>query len=421
MTTNWAGNIRFTPEVLHQPRSVADLQQLVSGAHRVRALGTGHSFNRIADTSGDLVSVRSLPEVIDIDASARTVRVGGGTRYGELGAALQASGLALSNTGSLPHISVAGAVATGTHGSGTANPVLGRGVRALSMVLASGDLVTVDRDSVGESFDGHVLALGRLGIVTELVLDVVPTFDIAQTVIVGVSDHAVGERLDAILSAAYSVSVFTTWAPDQSRIWVKALIEDGAPAWATDPPWDGRPAREPQHPVPGEPTGSATEQLGRPGPWIERLPHFRLDFVPSAGDELQSEFLLPRRDGPAAWAALLPMREALHEVLLVGEIRAIAADSMWLSPTGGQDSVAFHFTWIPDIARVGPVVAEVQRRLAAFDVRPHWGKVFSTPDEMLAARYPRLSDFRDLVRTYDPQGKLGNDLVDGWIGLAAGL
>ena len=344
-----------------------------------------------------------------------------GTRYGELGVALQAAGLALPNTGSLPHISVAGAVATGTHGSGIANPVLGRGVRALSMVLASGDLVTVDRDSVGEAFDGHVLALGRLGIVTELVLDAVPTFDIAQTVIVGVSDHAVGEGLDAILSAAYSVSVFTTWAPDESRIWVKALVETAAAAWATDPPWDGRPASEPQHPVPGEPTGSATAQLGVPGPWNERLPHFRLEFVPSAGDELQSEFLLPRTDGSAAWAALLPMREALREVLLVGEIRAIAGDSMWLSATGGQDSVAFHFTWIPDSARVGPVVAEVERRLAAFDARPHWGKVFSTPDDVLATRYPRLPDFRDLVRTYDPRAKLGNDLVDGWIGLAGGL
>ena len=240
---------------------------------------------------------------------------------------------------------------------------------------------------------------------------------------VGVSDDAVGERIDAILSAAYSVSIFTTWAPDSSRIWVKALVEDqrgDEAAWVTEPPWDGRAAEEPQHPVPGEPTGSATAQLGVPGPWNERLPHFRLDFVPSAGDELQSEFLLPRADAARAWAALLPMREALHEVLLVGEIRAVAADSMWLSLTGGQDSVAFHFTWAPDPARVAPVVAEVERRLAAFDMRPHWGKVFSVPDAVIAARYPRLADFRGLVATYDPQGKFGNELVDGWIGLAAG-
>jgi xylitol oxidase len=414
--TNWAGNIRFTPGTLDAPGSVAELQTLVARAGRVRALGTGHSFNRIADSAGALVSVRGLPTVADPDSVARTVRVSAGTRYGELGAVLQSAGLALPNTGSLPHISVAGAVATGTHGSGVTNPILGRGVRAVTMVVPSGDLVTVDAASAGPDFDGHVLALGRLGIVTELVLDVTPTFDVAQTVVVGVSDAAIGERIEEILSAAYSVSIFTTWAPDTSRIWVKSRIGD-PDGWRERPPWDGHPSERPEHPVPGEPAESATAQLGVPGPWNERLPHFRLDFVPSSGDELQSEFLLPRADAGAAWAALLPLGPALREVLLVGEIRAVAADSMWLSLTGGQDCVAFHFTWAPDADRVTPVVAEVERRLAGFDTRPHWGKVFTTNPAELAARYPRLADFRRLVRHYDPQGKLGNDLVDGWLGL----
>ena len=345
-----------------------------------------------------------------------------GTRYGELGVALQAAGLALPNTGSLPHISVAGAVATGTHGSGIANPVLGRGVRALSMVLASGDLVTVDRDSLGEPFDGHVLALGRLGIVTELVLDVVPTFDIAQTVIVGVSDHAVGEGLDAILSAAYSVSVFTTWAPDQSRIWVKALVETAARRLGHGSAV-GRSIRpaEPQHPVPGEPTGSATAQLGVPGPWNERLPHFRLDFVPSAGDELQSEFLLPRPDGVGGLGRLAAdARGVARGVAGGGDPRDrgrldVAQPDRW----PGQRGLPLHLDpgQRPGRCRWSPRSSAGSRpsthdRTGARSSAP--------PDDVLATRYPRLADFRDLVSTYDPRAKLGNDLVDGWIGLAGG-
>jgi xylitol oxidase len=415
--TNWAGNIVFTPSTVHEPLSVPELQRVVAGARRIRALGTGHSFNRIADSSGDLVSVRRLPQVVEIDAGSRTVRVSAGTRYGELGAALQQAGFALANTGSLPHISVAGAVATGTHGSGVRNQILGAGVRALTMVVPDGDLLRVDRTSAGEAFDGHALSLGRLGVVTELVLDIEPTFDVAQTVIVGVSDQSVADGIEPILAAAYSVSIFTTWSADEHRVWVKQRVGDAA-AWLDDPPWDGRAAIGPEHPVPGEATSAATAQLGEPGPWNERLPHFRLAFVPSAGDELQSEFLLPLSDAAEAWAGLLELRKEMHAVLLVSEIRSVAADSMWLSLTGGTDCVAFHFTWQPDLDRVLPVLTELERRLARFDTRPHWGKVFTASDDEVAARYPRMGDFRALVERYDPDGKLGNDLVDGWIGLA---
>jgi xylitol oxidase len=252
--------------------------------------------------------------------------------------------------------------------------------------------------------------------VTELVLDVVPTYDVAQTVIVGVSDDGLTRAIGPILSAAYSVSVFTTWEPDTNRVWLKQRTDQPV-TWAQDPPWDGRPADVAQHPVPGELPQSATEQLGVPGPWNERMPHFRLAFVPSAGDELQSEFLVAADDAAAAWTALAGMRDQLRPVLLVSEIRAVAGDRAWLGLTGGRDSVAYHFTWRPDAERVAPVLAEIERRLAPFDARPHWGKVFTTPSERLAELYPRLPDFRELVRSYDPEGRLGNDLVDGWLGL----
>jgi xylitol oxidase len=413
--TNWAGNVTFTADAVHEPQSVGELQDLLAGSARIRAIGTGHSFNRVAD-SDRLVSVRRLPALLEVDAAARTVRVGAGTRYGELGAALQAAGYALANTGSLPHISIGGAVSTGTHGSGVTNQWLGAQVRELTLVRADGELVRVSRQSAGETFDGHVLALGRLGVMTELVLDIEPAYDVAQTVIVEVSDDCVAGAIGPILSAAYSVSIFTTWDPDRNRIWVKQRT-DRPTTWAQDPPWDGRPAEDQQHPVPGELTGSATEQLGVPGSWNERMPHFRLAFVPSAGDELQSEFFVPAAHAAAGWTALTGMREALRPVILVSEIRAVAGDPSWLSLTAGMDSVAFHFTWRPDAARVEPVVSEVERRLAPFGARPHWGKVFTTSPDRLAELYPRLPDVRRLVRSYDPQGRLGNELVDGWLGL----
>lgn len=414
--TNWAGNIEFGPARFHRPTSVEQLQELVSGSARVRALGTGHSFNRIADTGGDLVSVADLPTVIRIDTAAATVRVSGGTRYGELFAALQAEGLALPNTGSLPHISIAGACATGTHGSGRTNAVLGRSVRAVSIVRSGGELVTLDRASAGEDFDGCVLSLGRLGVVTELVLDVVPTFQVAQTVMVDVPDASLAQHLEEILGAAYSVSVFTRLEPDRNQIWLKQRIGD-AGGVVQEPAWDGRLADTPQHPIDGIDAGFATAQLGVAGPWHERLPHFRLEFQPSAGDELQSEYLLPMTNAAAAWAALLDLRQVIQGPLLTIEIRCVAADSMWLSPTAGQESVAFHFTWEQDTARVLPVLEQVEAALMPYGARPHWGKVFTTPDSAFASLYPRLGDFRRLVDQHDPAGKFGNDLVDGWIGL----
>lgn len=411
--TNWAGNVRFSAARLLQPTSVPDLQEMVAAAGRVRALGTGHSFNAIADTEGDLLSLKALPALLDIDSTSMSVLVSAGTTYGELGAALQGAALALPNTGSLPHICIAGACATGTHGSGVGNAVLGRGVRKLRMAQADGELVSAQRGDA--DFDGYVLSLGRLGIVTDVVLDVVPTFDVAQTVVVSVPDASIEQQLADILSSAYSVSVFTRFARNGHRIWVKDRA-DAIPRSRSENLWGGRSAAGPEHPIEGIDPQFATAQLGVVGPWHERMPHFRVEFTPSAGDELQSEYILPMTDAAAAWAAVAELSDSIRGPLLVCEVRAIAGDSMWLSTTGGRDSVAFHFTWERDADRVLPLVREIERALAPFDARPHWGKVFTTPPAELARLYPRLADFRRLVTRHDPAGKFSNALVDGWIG-----
>ncbi|MEV8015932.1 FAD-binding protein [Streptomyces sp. NPDC086554] len=414
--TNWAGNIAFRADRLHRPASLDALRELVAGSRQVRVLGSGHSFNRIADTDGPdgtLLSLTALPPSVDVDTAARTVRVAGGVRYAELARRVHEQGLALPNMASLPHISVSGSVATGTHGSGNANRSLSAAVAAVDLVTADGATLTLRRGDDG--FDGAVVSLGALGVVTALTLDLEPAFEVSQRVFTELPLPALDfDTFEAISSAAYSVSLFTDWRrPRFTQVWLKAR-HDGTPP--VDFPW-AAPASAPLHPVPGMPAENCTPQLGVPGPWHERLPHFRAEFTPSSGAELQSEYLLPRADAIAALHALDSAREAIAPVLQVCEVRTVAADSQWLSPAYGRDTVSFHFTWVPRTAEVLPVLALIEERLAGFGARPHWGKVFRVPPAELRAHYPRLGDFAALAGKLDPAGTFRNafvrDVLDG--------
>jgi xylitol oxidase len=193
------------------------------------------------------------------------------------------------------------------------------------------------------------------------------------------------------------VSLFTDWAT--VRAWVKATGP------LTD--WFGlRPADGPRHPIPGVPAEWCTTQGGEPGPWFERLPHFRADFTPSAGDELQSEFMVPRAHATAAIEVLRAAGDRIRPVLQISEIRTVARDDLWLSPMFERDVVCFHFTWIADTARVLPVVELVEELLAPYEPRPHWGKVFT--------RAPRPHPgFAALAREFDPKGVFANDFLIG--------
>lgn len=413
--TNWAGNVVFAAARHHSPSSVEELQALVAGARRLRPLGTGHSFNRLADTTGDLVSVAGLPKVLEVDTARRTVTVAAGMRYGELVGPLHEQGYALRNLGSLPHISVAGAVATGTHGSGAANGNLATAVQALEMVTSDGGLVTLDRDRDGDTFRGGVVALGALGVVTRLTLDVVPTFEISQHVYEHLPHGELTGHFDEIVSGAYSVSMFTDWRdPLRWSVWLKVRVGERP----DQPPqhWLGaRLADGQRHPVPGRSPLTSTPQLGQPGPWHERLPHFRIGFTPSSGEELQSEYFVARGSAVEALDAVAALRDLVAPVLQVAEIRTVAADELWLSPAYRRDSVALHFTWIAAEAAVAGVVAAVERALAPFGARPHWGKVFSTPPGVVSGLYERSGDFAALARRLDPRGALRNDLLDAYV------
>jgi xylitol oxidase len=407
--------VQFRAAKVRRPRTVAGLRAVVAESRRARALGTGHSFSPIADTDGVLIATAGLPAVAEIDSAAATVTAGAGVTYGGLARRLNAAGWALPNLGSLPHISVAGACATATHGSGSGNGSLASAVRAVELVTADGGLLTVDRGADGDRFRGAVVGLGALGVVTTLTLDLVPAYQVRQYVYEDLPASELTSRFDEIMGAAYSVSVFTDWqGSHHNQVWLKH--RDGDPEnFPAGRPWLGaRPAGGPRHPVPGMPAATATPQQGIPGPWHERIPHFRLGFTPSSGNELQSEYLLPRHAAVPAITALAGLRGLFAPVLQAAEIRTVAADECWMSMCYRQDSAAFHFTWALDPGAVRPVIAAIEERLVPLGARPHWGKLSGMAPGAVRARYPRWDDFRALARSLDPAGKFRNDFMDAY-------
>jgi alditol oxidase len=407
---NWSGNVEFAATKVHRPSSIDELRGLVAGGGRVRALGTAHSFSRVADTRGELVSVAGLPPVASIDPARGTATVAAGIRYGDLVTRLHEAGYALPGMASLPHISVAGACATGTHGSGNRVGNLATAVAGLELVTADGSLVTIDRDDA--RFPGAVVALGALGVVTHLTLELVPAFEVAQHVYEDLPFPVLVERWEEVFAAAYSVSVFTSWTrPYADQVWLKAREPSAAPER-----WLGaRRADGPRHPIPGMSPVHCTEQLGVPGPWYARLPHFRLEFTPSSGEELQSEYLLPRECAAEALAAIDAIRDKVAPALQICELRTVAADELWLSPSYQRDTIAVHFTWIADAAEVTPVIAAVEERLAPLAARPHWGKLYGLAPEVVLPRYPRWTDFVALAGELDPAGTFRNEFLDRYL------
>ncbi|HEX4009053.1 MAG TPA: D-arabinono-1,4-lactone oxidase [Solirubrobacteraceae bacterium] len=405
--TNWSGNHVYRASALHRPGSAEELQALVARGRPIRALGSRHSFTAIGDST-ELVALDRLPGEIVVDPAGTTVSVPGHTTYAELAAALNADGRALHNMASLPHISVAGAVATGTHGSGDGNGNLATAVRELEFVTAAGDLASARAGD--PDFPGLVVGLGALGIVTRLRLAVEPFYEVRQRVYEGLAWDTLFARFDVITGAGESVSVFHRFGDRTEQLWVKRRMTAGVDE---DPDPDelfGAPAATvPLHPVlMGDPI-NCTEQLGVPGPWSERLPHFRSGFTPSSGEELQSEFFVARRDTVPALQALRPLAPAIVPLLLVCEVRTIAADELWLSPHHGRDTVSIHFTWLRQPAEVEVALRDIEAALAPFEARPHWGKVFTAGAADIAPLYPRMDDFRRLRDRLDPNGLFDND------------
>jgi alditol oxidase len=410
--TNWAGNIEYSTERLFAANTVAQVKEFAAKHGKFKVLGTRHCFNRIADSTDEFLSVRPMSDVVAMDPKARTVTVNAGASYGQLSPYLDSKGFALHNLASLPHISVAGACSTATHGSGEKNGNLASAVAGLEIVTPDGEMVTLSRKD-GEKFNGAVVGLGALGVITKVTLDVQPTYKMAQYVYQDLPLRELADNFDAIEGSAYSVSLFTDWEKQRiNELWLKCKMDE-AQKFQDKPEFFGaKRASRNVHPIIELSAENCTEQMGVPGPWYERLPHFRMGFTPSAGKELQSEYFVPRKHAVEAILAVEKLHEQVSPHLMITEIRTIASDSLWMSPCYKQPSVTIHFTWKQDWPAVSKLLPVIEKELAPFDARPHWGKLFSIAPATLRKRYEKLPEFVELARKFDPKRKLRNHFLN---------
>lgn len=416
MKRNWAGNIQYSTNNWYEPESVEEVQQLVSSLKKLRVVGTRHSFNGIADSNENIVSLQKLNKVLSIDPEKETVTVEGGIMYGDLCYVLQQQGYALPNLASLPHISVAGACSTATHGSGNDNQNLAATVRAIEIVKADGNLVTFSMEKSEEELQGVVVGLGGFGVITKLTMDILPSYHMRQDVYEDLPLSQLDHDFESISSSAYSVSLFTDWQAETfNQIWLKRKLTDNVAFSFEEDFYGSKAAKENLHPVPGTVAENCTPQLGMPGDWLDRMPHFRMDFIPSKGKELQSEYILCREHAYQALCAISEIREQIAPYLFICEVRTIAKDSLWLSPSYKQDSVAIHFTWKDEWPAVQQLLPILEAQLEPFQAKPHWGKLFTTSSSKIQSLYEKMPAFRQLLMKYDPNGKFRNTFLNKYV------
>src|SRR6267378_2409741 len=409
---NWAGNLEYSTENLYLATSVEQVRQFVKTQNKFKVLGTRHCFNKIADSVNQFLSCKAADEVISLDPEAHTVTVAAGVTYGHLSPYLDSKGFALHNLASLPHISVAGSCSTATHGSGDKNGNLATAVSALEIVTGAGDVVTLSRQKDGETFRGAVVGLGALGVITKITLDIQPAFMMQQYVYENLPLSQLKDHFDAIEASGYSVSLFTDWQKQRlNEVWIKSRIDRGHGFEAPPDFFEAKRATKNLHPIAELSAENCTEQMGVPGPWYERLPHFRMGFIPSAGKELQSEYFVPRQHAVEAILAMERLRDQVGPHLMISEIRTVAADNLWMSPCHKQPCVTIHFTWQQDWPAVKMLMPIIEKELAPFKARPHWGKLFTMSSAELHSIYEKLPDFIQLSKKYDPQGKFRNEFL----------
>jgi len=410
--TNWAGNLTYSTDHLYAPASVEEVQQIVKRCDKLRALGARHSFNAIADSTANQISLEHLDEMT-IDDKAHTVTVGAGVRYGKLAPYLDSRGYALNNLASLPHVTVVGACSTATHGSGIHNGNLSTIVSAIEFVTADGSLATLSHAKDGDTFNGAVVSLGALGVITRITLNLLPTFQMRQVVYENLSFDQLQHNLDTIFGSGYSVSLFTDWQNHRAtQVWIKSVVRPGEAANMPPQFYGATLATKKLHPIAGHDATPCTEQQGIPGPWYERMPHFRMNFTPSSGAELQTEYFVAREHAYEAILAVEKLRDRITPLLFITELRTIAADNLWMSMAYKRDSMAIHFTWKPEWPAVKALLPLIEKQLEPFNPRPHWAKLFTIPPAQLEAKYEKLPDFKSLVKQHDPSGKFRNAFLE---------
>lgn len=405
MLSNWGGNLVYGSGAIEAPATIEELSEIIRSG-KVRPIGTMHSFSKVVVGEGTLVSAAGLAFEPALDKASSTVKVSAATRFGDLALFLEKNGVALKNMGSLPHISIAGAAATGTHGSGDKNQILSSSLSAYSFLNSKGELVRYQRGD--ENFEACRVGLGAYGLWVSVELDVVPSFQIRQDVYLDIPWEVFYEDPTNLTSAGYSVSLFTKWGEVSiDQVWVKALPGDkaGLPIAGISPE---KTSRKELAPGVGD---NLTQQGGVEGPWLDRLPHFRLDATPSAGNEIQTEYFIQRKNIVGAVKAVNKIAEQINHTLIITEVRTIAQDDAWLSPMNRGDSVALHFTWVNDTPAVDKAVAALEEVLAEFDPIPHWGKVHHFDKSKLEKVHARLGKARAVFDELDPEGVFNTEYL----------
>ncbi|MEO5564353.1 MAG: FAD-binding protein [Chitinophagaceae bacterium] len=411
---NWAGNLSYSTDNLFNPQTISELQDIIKKNKKITALGSKHSFNAIADSTDNQVSTSGLNKVISLDKEKNTITIEAGIKYGEFCTHLDTNGYALHNLASLPHISVAGACATSTHGSGIKNGSLATGISAIEFINGEGEIVSLSKEKNGDEFAGAIVGLGAIGIITKMTLALQPAFKMKQWVFQNMPMSELEKNFEEIMSAGYSVSLFTDWKNKNiNQVWIKAIADE---TMNTLTEFHGaKLATRNMHPLEDLSAENCTDQMGVAGPWYERMPHFKMGFTPSSGKELQSEYFIPFENAYEGMMAIEKLNEKVSPHLFISEIRAIAADDLWMSPFYKRTCVAFHFTWKQEWEDVQKLLPLIEEALAPFNPRPHWGKLFSMKPNVLQSRIERLNDFKSLATKYDPNGKFRNEFISNYV------
>jgi xylitol oxidase len=412
---NWAKSLTYSTSNVYYPKNVEDVQEIVKKCAKLRIIGSRHSFSKIADSTEALICLDFLNKLVSLDKVNHTVTVEGGMKYGNLCEYLHENGYALNNLASLPHISIAGSIATATHGSGVSNYSLTSSVVSFELVKADGEVIVISRKD-GELFKATVVGLGGFGVVTKVTLELEPTYEIQQDVYTKLPMAALEKNFMEIASGAYSVSLFTNWQNKTiNEVWFKAKVPKNGPKKYAPELYGAKLATKKMHPVETQDAEPCTDQLGIPGPWYDRLPHFRMKFNPSTGKELQTEFFIPIEKAYEAIMAIESLNEKISPYVLITEVRMIKGDTDWMSPTYKRDSIGIHFTWKQEWETVQKLIPQVEAVLEPLDPRPHWAKLFSMSPSKLQSKYEKIDEFRALLKKFDPTGKFRNEFMNTYI------
>ena len=393
--TNWSGSVSCTPQIIATPNSEAELIELVKEASRagarVRVVGTGHSFLPLCAGDGVLISLDSLQGVISTQREQLTATVWAGTKIHQLGDPLWDAGMAMENMGDIDRQSIAGAISTGTHGTGRTLGNISTQVVGLRLITASGDPVECSPDINPEIFQAARVSLGAFGIITQITLRLLPAYQLHERTWVASFDECM-DQLDQLIASNRHFEFF--WAPREDACAMKALN----PTTETAPGQRGMPEK-----VVGRLTRYVREERIDCSYRIfpsER--HLRFN---------EMEFAVPEVNGPDCLREIRQLMQTKHaDVAWPIEYRTLHADDIDLSPAYERATVTISIHQANDLPHQS-FFADAEAIFRNHHGRPHWGKLHSHTACELQALYPRWDHFQTLRRQLDSGSLFLNDYL----------